>query len=319
MKTLCLLLLILSTPLTTPLTAEDSPEALIANAVALNDQGDFRAVIRLLEPLVQSNTLDRQETGVAFDLLGAAYEFMGEYNRSRESFDAALKALAGNPAQIRQYAAALGNLGTLELEEGHADAAAAADSKSLRLYQQLGDHAGVAREAGKVAEIALKNGRYGDARKFLAEGFRESAFLQAPDTENLIFLYAIQTIVAAHELGWPGALENIQHAIDLSAGQRRSPYFMVANLYLVRGEVYDKLGEFEKATGDLRYALERVDGAVGRESPIYLRIQLAYAGVLRDSGSKQAAAALEQEAKGSLEELFRRQCVDCSVSVLSLR
>jgi tetratricopeptide (TPR) repeat protein len=319
MKTLCLLLLIFSTPLTTPLTAEDSPEALIANAAALNDQGDFRAVIRLLEPLVQSNTLDRQETGVAFDLLGTAYEFMGEYNRSRGSFDAALKALAGNPAQIRQYAAALGNLGTLELEEGHADAAAAADSKSLRLYQQLGDHAGVAREAGKVAQIALKNGRYGDANKFLAEGFRESAFLQAPDTENLIFLYAIQTIVAAHKLGWMSALENIQHAIDLCAAQRRAPYFMVANLYLVRGEVYDKLGEFNKAAADLNYALERLDGTAGSESPIYLRIQLAYAGVLRDSGSKQAAAVLEQKAKVSFEELFRRQCVESCVSILSLR
>jgi tetratricopeptide (TPR) repeat protein len=319
MKTLRLLFIVLFSMLCGALLIADEREAAkIIQAAALNDQGDFRAAILLLESLLQPNVhaMNLGETGAAWNLLGNAYQHLGEYEKARRSFEAAIKVLKDSPGHIRQYAAALDNLGSLELEQGQPESSMTLRQKAKQLYESVGDHLGVARVANNLSLIAVQQGHYQDARRFLAEGFHEVSLASETDIDDLAALHSLQCVILAHDRDWHGALVAIQDAIDLWEHRHGSEYFLLASAYIVRGQIYDKLGEYQKAENDLQNALAQLEKTPGINSPLYLAAEVAYARVLRDSGSKHEASRLEDKARASLAELRRRQCTGCSVSVL---
>jgi tetratricopeptide (TPR) repeat protein len=322
MKTLRLFFLgLFSTLCTFPLTARPNESAQIVRAAALNDRGGFRASILLLEPLVRSDAqvLTRNEAGVAWALLGNAYQYLGEYQKARASFEAAVRFLKDSPEQVRQYAAALDNLGSLELEDGQAEAAKVLRLKVKHLYETMGDHMGIARTASNLSLIALQQERYKDARASLAEAFDEANRVAQPNTDDMAAMYAIQGVIAGHDLGARSALEPLQHAIDLWERGHGPAYFQLGTAYLLRGQMYETLGEYQQAKSDLQNALARLEQTTGINSPLYLRAEISYACVLRDSGSKKEAAQLEAKATSALERLHLRECTGCSVSALGLR
>jgi tetratricopeptide (TPR) repeat protein len=304
-----------------PLTAGQDESATIVRAAALNDRGEFRASILLLEPLVRSDAraLARNEAGVAWTLLGNAYQYLGEYQKARGSFEAGIRFLKDSPEQARQYASALDNLGSLELEDGQTESAKVLRLKVKHLYETMGDHMGIARTASNLSLIALQQERYKDARAFLAEAFDEVGRVAVPNTDDMAAMYAIQGVIAAHDLGARSALEPLQHAIDLWERRHGPGYFQLGTAYLIRGQVYDTLGEYQQAKTDLRNALARLEQTTGTNSPLYLRAEISYARVLRDSGSKREAAQLEAKAAAALGQLHLRECTGCSVSALGLR
>jgi tetratricopeptide (TPR) repeat protein len=304
-----------------PLTAGQDENAQIVRAAALNDRGEFQASILLLEPLLRSgaHALARNEAGVAWTLLGNAYQYLGEYQKARGSFEAAIRFLKDSPAQARQYASALDNLGSLELEDGQTESAKVLRLKAKHLYETMGDHMGIARTATNLSLIALQQRRYAEARAFLAKAFEEANRVAEPNTDDLASMYAIQGVIAGHDLGARSALEPLQHAIDLWEGRHGPGYFQLGTAYLVRGQIYETMGDYQKAKTDLQNALARLEQTTGPNSPLYLRAEISYARVLRDSGSKREAAQLEAKATAALEQLHLRECSGCSVSLLGLR
>jgi tetratricopeptide (TPR) repeat protein len=315
------LLLLLAILRRVPLSAQEEPRTEMARAAALNDRGEFHAAALLLEPLLQPNAhaLGRAETGDAWNLLGKAYLFLGEYENARRSFEAAIKVLKDCPGQIHQYAAALNNLGSVELEEGQTESSKILRQKAKQLYQAEGNHTGVARVASNLALIAVQQDRYKDARGFIAEAFQEARVGQQPETNDLAAMYSVQCAIAGHDKDWTAALDAVQREIDLMENLHGPRYFLLASAYALRGQVYGKLREYQKAENDLQNALGGLEKSRDGTSPLYLEVEVAYARVLRDSGSKKEASRLEEKARHSLEELRHRQCTGCSVNVLSLR
>jgi tetratricopeptide (TPR) repeat protein len=100
--------------------SEKMGSAVMLEAEALNSRGDFRATVLLLEPLLANNAagLSPGEMGDGWVLLGTANQFLGEYEKARRNFEAAIRLLKDDPKEARRYAAALDNLGSLEMEEG---------------------------------------------------------------------------------------------------------------------------------------------------------------------------------------------------------
>jgi|HubBroStandDraft_2_1064218.scaffolds.fasta_scaffold04292_1 tetratricopeptide (TPR) repeat protein len=302
------------------LTAKQDESAKIVRAAALNDRGDFRASILLLEPLLrpEAHGLPRNEAGVALTLLGNAYQYLGEYRKARQSFEAAIRLLKESPEQAKQYAAALDNLGSLELEEGQAEPARVLRLKVKRLYEEMGDHMGVARTASNLSLIALQQERYKEARQVLAEAFHEVGLAPQPNTDDLAAMFAIQGVIAGHDLGARSALKPIQLAIELWEHRHGPDYFQLGAAYVIRGQIYDTLGEYQQAKSDLQNALAGIEQTSGIDSPLYLRAEIAYAHALRASGSNEQALQLEAKAAAALAQLRFRQCVGCSVSALGL-
>ena len=302
------------------LTAGQDESVKIVRAAELNDRGDFRASKLLLEPLLRTDAhaLRRNEAGVAWTLLGNAYQYLGEYQEALRSFEAAIRLLKDSPEQAKQYASALDDLGSLELEEGQAESAKVLRLKAKRLYEEMGDHMGIAGTASNLSLIALQQARYKDARQFLDEAFHEAGLAQEPNTDDLAAMFMIKGVLAGHDLGARSALKPIQLAIELWEHRHGPDYFQLGAAYLIRGQVYEALGEYQQAKGDLQNALARIEQTSGINSPLYLRAEMTYAHVLRASGSKQEASELEAKAATALEQLRYQQCVGCSVSALGL-
>jgi tetratricopeptide (TPR) repeat protein len=320
MRTLTLFFLVLfSMVYGISLHAEEKEEAKIVQAATLNDRGEFRSTVLLLEPLLQpnANALATGETGVAWNLLGTAYQFLGEYDKARRSFEAAIRLLKDNEAQVDQYAVALNNLGSLDSEEGQAESSRILRLKAKQLYSSVGNHSGVARVANNLALVSVRQGRYKDARHSIAEAFREAGLAPQPNIDDLAAMYSIQCLIAGHDRDWPAALAAIQHAIDLWEPGHGSRYFLLAGAYALRAQIYAKLGQYQRAQSDSQNALARFEKTPGIDSPLYLEAELVYARILRDSGSKKEASSIEDKAKASLEELRRQQCTGCSVSLPS--
>lgn len=136
-----------------PVKAVEGRAGEIVRAAALIDQGEWQTSIAVLEPLLRLNRdeLSPTEAGIAWNLLGTAYQSVGEYQKARRSFEAALRLLQNSSAPVGQQAAALDNFASLQLEVGQTEAAEKLRNKAKRLYEAERDHAGIARVSGNLA------------------------------------------------------------------------------------------------------------------------------------------------------------------------
>ena len=98
------------------LPGEDAVLQTLARGAALNAEGNFRAALTLVQPLLDSSSEkgDRAIAGVAWDIRGLALQSLGRPDEARRSYESALSILRSMPDQKIQYANALDNLGSLE-------------------------------------------------------------------------------------------------------------------------------------------------------------------------------------------------------------
>jgi tetratricopeptide (TPR) repeat protein len=322
MKTQFLLPTLLLTTLSGISTfSQETPRPEIARAAELNENGDYVAAKSLLEPLLQPDAppLTGLQTGDAWNILGTAYTLLGEYAQARRSFHAAIQIFKDNPDQIRYYAAALDNLGSVEVEEGQFESSKTLRLKAKNLYERSGDHTGLARVNNNLALIAVREGQFKEARHWVEQAFQQATLSPEPDTDSLAAMYSIQCTIEAHQKHWEQALKWVQQEISVLETRRNPESPLLADAYALRGELHDRLGEYDDATTDLQNALSRYQKSPGPATPLYLSAELLYAQILRHSGSSNEASRLEKEANAALVQIHRQQCSGCTVDSLSFR
>jgi len=115
----------------------------LLQAQKLSEQGQPRTAIAILEPLVQaeSHVLDDANLGIAWDLLGSAYQDFENYDKARRCYENAIHILRSIPSEQGQYALALDNLGSVESSTGHLEESKTLRFKARRLYEAAGNHA----------------------------------------------------------------------------------------------------------------------------------------------------------------------------------
>jgi tetratricopeptide (TPR) repeat protein len=320
MKTLCLLFLLFLTTFDPMFAA--AQEALrpeIARAAELNENGDYLAAKNLLEPLLQADghALTRSQTGDAWNILGTAYTLLGENAKARQSFAAAIQLFKNDPSQARYYAAALDNLGSVEMQEGQLEASKTLRLKAKQLYERNNDSTGLARVDNNLALIALREGNFKQARKWIGQAFRQSALSPRFDMDSVAAMYSIRCTLEAHDKRWNEALNWAQQEIRVLQTRQDPESPLLADAYALRSQVYDGLGDYRHALDDLQNALTRFQKSPGPASPLYLSAELIYARVLRHSGLSYEASRVESQANTALTQIRRQQCSGCSVSVLS--
>jgi tetratricopeptide (TPR) repeat protein len=301
--------------------AQEIGMVLIAQAAALNDRGEWGAAVRLLEPLVQpgARILSPSETGIAFSLQGRAYLYLGEYGKARRSVEQAVRLLKDNAALPGRYAAALDNLGSLEWEVGQARTANKLMLNARELYKKERNHEGVARVANNLAQMAVGRRKYKEGQRFLDEAFQEARLAGESETDDLAAMHSVECALDVQDRNLSKALAAIQQTIDVWDQLHGEEYFLMGAGYLVRGEVYEQLGDTKRARADYENALTRMAKDIGQDTPTYLIGEVAYARFMRESGRTQEASQMEKQAKATLAELRRRGCIRCTVHAFELQ
>jgi tetratricopeptide (TPR) repeat protein len=300
------------------LFAQENAQTRIARAAALNDEGNWRSSVALLEPVVESDRseLTPQEALVAWNLLGMNYWFLGDYGKARRALETALSSIKPASAPAR-YAAVLVNFGTLQLEVGQNDSAQRLFLRARTLIESDTDQMAAAIVNGRLAVVAIAQRRYKDAGRVLSEAFQKAARAEHPELNDLGALYAIQSNLNLRVHDLPAALGAIQKAIDLENQLHGVEASVVRDAYyIIRGHIYGQLHEYQKARDDLEIAVADFAKNPGTNSPLYLAAESAYADLLHKSGSKQEASRLKKHVNSTRQELRRQGCVHCAIHIL---
>src|SRR5260370_41988125 len=96
-----------------PLLAQIAPAKRLSAAFALVKEGKPSPAIVELRALLDSNSLDTLDSGKAWNILGLAYEDLGEFAISQHAYEESLRILEGLPDNIKDYAMALNDFGAL--------------------------------------------------------------------------------------------------------------------------------------------------------------------------------------------------------------
>jgi tetratricopeptide (TPR) repeat protein len=307
--------------LTPPALAGTAEQAQLLQAQKLSDQGEFAQVIRILEPLVhsESGALDDPDRGRAWNILGPAYEALGDYDASRRCYETAIALLRTLPSASWIYASALNNLGSLEIYMGQLKTAETLLRKAKGLYKKADDHAGLAEIAANLAILALNRNDTRAARGFLVDAFREAESAQDLSDSDRAEMYSLKGAVAARDRDFVAAVLDYQQSINFWIRARGPKYYLIALQYTLQADAYRELGDYNKAKSDITAALLMLEQTVGRNTPIYAATELTYARLLRGTGANAEAAHRETEAKALLEAISRQQCSNCSISSAGFR
>jgi len=302
------------------LHAQAPPTDEITRAAVLNDEGRFPEAIRAIGSyFAQRPQNDRALTGIAWDIRGLALENLGDWEGARRSYETAIAILRTKPDQIRQYASALDNLGSLKEDLGQLQESRSLRIRARQLYRSVGDHTGTARASVDLALVALGLRDRRQTRKFLAEAFREESLVQNPDLGDLAALNNAQAIRCARDGHLNEALDEINHAIALWTQRYGPHYYLLATGLSFRGWINEAQHNDSDARSDFDLSLDilKVNGEA--DSPVFFIVERAYAGALRDSGERDEADRLESEAKQGIERLSRLHCSGCTISAESFR
>jgi tetratricopeptide (TPR) repeat protein len=256
---------------------------------------------------------------MAWNIRGLAYQTLGDYDKARRSYEAAVENLQAGPEQREQYASALDNLGSLDFEIGQWRVSRSLRLRAKRLYALENDHAGIARMSTRLALLALGRANRREARRYLVETFREQSLVPVPDSGDLAETYFAQSLLDGREGDFPSALISINRAIELWKRHYGAQYYMLAPGYALRGQVFSKLGDHKNAVNDLQMSLALLKASNDVNPAIYFLTEATYAGALRRAGLRSEARRMQSEASASLEGLRHQQCAGCSVSAQSLR
>lgn len=293
----------------------------LRRAAALNDTGQFRAVVELVEPLLSSKSqkLTHAATGVAWNIRGFAMQNLGNADEARRSYESAIKILRDIPDQKVQYATALDNLGSLEAEESQLKESEVLRNRAKELYDSAGDHGGAARSASSLTAVAVALGNRKEAHRYLAEAHREESLLSTPDSRDLAWIYGAACLLDQTDGKFQSALDQVNHVIDLWTHQFGPKYYLLESAYFVRGRIHHVLKDDTAAAQDLQFSLMLLSDHNDQNSRLYFLTKILYAKVLRDSGKKDDASRMESDATAALERLNHQQCRGCTISAEGIR
>ncbi len=304
-----------------PMRAEGPVPAPIAQAYQLWSAGHPEEAIAILEPVLrnEAQAFTENERGVAWDLLGSSYQDAEMFDQARRAYGKAMEMFRSIPSARARYAATIDNLATLEETQGQMDTAKALAQKASRIYDVLGDPAGIAVASINLAAIAYGQKDYKTARRNLATAFKEAGTTTRLKEDDVAAMYTVKSALAFHDGKEEEAISSIQQAIDRWTRAHGPGYFMLSTGYILRAQALAKSGDYVRATDDAQHALAVAEAAIGRNTITYLTVETIYAQILRASGAKQQASRLQKEANSALADLESRQCNRCTIDASGFR
>ncbi len=305
----------------TSLQGEQTAKALLAQASQMHAAGNPRAAISILEPVLRDppEELSGAQLGVAWNMLGSAYQGVEDYPQARRCYETSMQILKSISNARDEYASAVSNMGSLQIAVGDLSSARSLAIKARNLYALENDHGGLSATANTLAMLDVAQKDLAGARKEINEAFHQSEKASGLGENDYAAMYIVKGSVL-DEGGDPhGAIAAYEKAIELWSHHKELNGYIIGTGYALRGSAFDKLGDSSRATADLQFALSLFAQNYGQTSTAYLKTEIRYARVLRHAGMKQEAAQIEKDARSGITALSRQQCNGCTISAESFR
>jgi tetratricopeptide (TPR) repeat protein len=300
--------------LTCPVVAQGTSGQRLNDAFALEVNGKSAQAAVELQELLNTGSLDALGSGKAWNILGLAYQDMGEFARSRHAYEESLRILKDLPDNLRDYAMALDGFGGLNMAIGQFDAADKLRTRALGIYEQLADHAGILRAACDLATIAFSQKKVASGEKYLARAVKEAKVANGLDDDDQAAISSLQGWDAQYHGDFPMSVARYRQALDLWRRRHGEEHPFTGWGHLLLGDAQFEAGQLTAALDEIKQGVAVLDRTVGPQNPHYLLAELAYSRVLDATGSHAEAARIKVTVESLLKDAQRDQCAGCTIS-----
>jgi tetratricopeptide (TPR) repeat protein len=302
-----------------PLLAQITPTQRLTSAFALEREGKPAPAIVELQALLNSSSLDALGSGKAWNILGLAYEDLGEFTLSQHAYEESLRILESLPDNIQDYAMALNDFGGLYVTIGQFEIADKMRTKALGIYEKVEDHGGIARTSGDLAGIAFSQKKVARGSKYLERAVKEARLADDLDGDDRVAIASLQGWKAKFDGDVTRSVASYQRALDLSRRLHGEEHPSTGWSYLLLGEAHAEAGQLTNALGEMRQGVAILDHTLSRQNPHYLVAELAYSRILDATGSHTEAARIKATAETLLKDVHRKQCAGCTISAAAFQ
>src|SRR5215472_11833199 len=285
------------------LLAQSNTLDTLSHADQLHNQGEYEQALRVLEPMVRSNTLEPWETGRVWILLGSVYQDLGRYPEAQRAYQNAISLFKNQPGREKEEAVAMDNLGSLYLEIWQPETSKRLRLRVLKVGARIRDHAAMARIYNNLAATALVQKDWKEVRKWLGDAWGEARLVSNPRADDLAAIHCDAGWLSTHDHDYEQALNHFEAALALWTEQHGMNHQLTASGYILRGRTLALMGNGRKGLEDLRTGLAIIEKTVGTNVPVYFAARLAYGEALSAAGSKREGKAMRATAMRSLESL----------------
>jgi tetratricopeptide (TPR) repeat protein len=272
-----------------------------------------------LRALLDSNSLDAVGTGKAWNIMGLAYQDLGDYASSQHAYEESLRIFEGLPKNLQDYAMALNDFGGLYVVTGRFEVADKMRTRALGIYEKVEDHGGVARTCGDLAGIAFSQKKLTRGSKYLERAVKEARLANNLDGDDRVAIVSLQGWKAQLDGDVTMSVASYRQALDMSRRLHGEEHSSTGWGYLLLGEAHAEAGQLTTALEEMRQGVAVLERTLSRQNPHYLIAELAYSRVLDATGSHAKAAEIKASTEGLLKDVYRRQCAGCTISAEAFR
>ena len=244
-----------------------------------------------------------------------AYEDQGRFPEAQHAYEQAAQILGAMPAHIVDYAAVIDNFGSLYRDMGQIQIAITMRLKALHLYEQIRDHAGIARSCNNLVGLVLSQNHVREGKKYLKRALEEMKLTNNLDDDDVAAIVSMQGWIADVDGNTSLAISSYQHALDLWKHRNGEEHPITGWGYMLLGKAYVNAGKVDQSLDAMRKGLTILGNTLSHQNPRYLTAEMAYSEVLERTGSLAQAAQLKMEAQQGLKDFYRSQCTGCTISV----
>lgn len=296
------------------LPAQTAPTERLTQAYALERQGKPAAAIPEVEGLLNAKLLDDADSAKAWNILGNAYQDEEDFADARHAYEQSVQICENLPGNLSGHAMVLDDFGQLYVYTRQFDIATKLETKALRLYEQVGDHAGVARAASHLAGTAFSQGNVAHGSKFLKRAAKEAALANDLDDDDRTAIASLQGWQAQLNGNVAMSISSYGRALALAKKRHGEEHPSTGWSYVLLGNATAAAGQWTDALDEMRDGLAILDRTMGQQSEHYLIAEMAYSRVLDAAGFHSEAAQIKAEAKPLLQAHSRGQCDGCTVT-----
>src|SRR5260370_21105212 len=242
-----------------PLLAQIAPANRLTAAFALVKEGKPSPAVVELRALLDSNSLHALGSGKAWNILGLAYEDLGNFTLSQHAYEESLRILEGLPDNIQDYAMALDDFGALYVATGQFEVAEKLRTKALGLYERVEDRGGIARPCGDLAGIAFSQKKVARGSKYLERAVKEARLANNLDGDDRVAIASLQGWKAQFDGDVTMSVASYGQALDLSRKLHGEEYPSTGWGYLLLGEAHAEANQLTNALGGMRQGVAVLD------------------------------------------------------------
>lgn len=302
------------------LPAQTTPAERVTQAYALEREGKPAAAISQLQQLLNSRLLDDAGTGKAWNILADAYQDQEDFADARHAYEQSVQIYETTaPNKLDDRAMVLDDFGQLYVSTQQFDVATRLETKALQLYEQVGDHAGMARAASHLAGTAFSEGNLAHGSKFLKRAAKEAKLANNLDDDDRAAIESLKGWQAQLDGNAAMSVTSYGRALALAKKRHGDDHPATGWSWVLLGNADAAAGNWTDALQDMRNGLAILDRTMGRQSQHYLIADIAYARALDGAGYHAEARQIKAQAEPLLKNATRRQCDGCSVTVAAFR